>query len=233
MQLPFKIFSLAAGCLFVMACSKKPDDYRSFLDNKEVIYPGGPSQLHVAPGNGRVQLSWVPNSDPSITRYTIHWNNGTDSVNVKAGAGKPGDTVKCIISNLKEYAYTFIIRSFDAAGNSSAPKELNNVKVYGDIYQSGLGNRPYDVGRPGEFEPPASATLYFSPADTINIATYIRYTDTTGLERSIAVLPDSSAITITDYEKGTALYYRSSYVPVRAAIDTFYVQHYDSIPGIN
>lgn len=219
---------VAVICLGIMGCSKKATDYRDFLDGHETIYPGTVSDIKVSPGNGRLQISWQPSPDPSVTKYVVYWNNGIDSITVPA---IKQDTVKCLISNLGEYNYTFIIYSYDARGNKSIASEINNVKIYGPIYQSGLQNRPFDVVDAGTYTSPTSVTLKFTTPDTININTDIRYTDATGTIQHAFLLPDSTAITLASYKPGSTIYYRSSYVPVRGAIDTFTVA-YDSLPAV-
>lgn len=224
-----KLFiSAAVICMVIMACSKKATDYRDFLDGHETIYPGTVSNIKVSPGNGRLQISWEPSPDPGVTKYVVYWNNGTDSILLPA---IKVDTVRCLISNLGEYNYTFVIYSYDSAGNKSIASEINNVKIYGPIYRSGLQNRPYNAADPGAYTAPTAVTLHFTTPDTININTEIRYTDANGLVQHASLLPDSTAISIGSYQPGSTIYYRSSYVPVRGAIDTFTVG-YDSLPPI-
>ena len=217
---------LLAVCM--VSCSKKATDFRSFLDGHETIYPGTVSNVQVSPGNGRLQISWQASPDPSITGYKVFWNNGLDSVSLPA---VKTDTVRCLISNLGEYNYTFVIYSYDAAGNKSISTTLNNVKIYGDIYKSSLHNRPYDVADPASYITPATVLLKFSAADTINIHTEIRYTDANGSMQSTWLSADSSAVRIYSYQPGSTIYYRSSYIPVRGAIDTFTLD-YDSLPAV-
>jgi hypothetical protein len=219
------IFFLAV-CM--ISCSKKATDYRSFLDGHETIYPGTVSNVQVSPGDGRLQISWQASPDPSITGYTVFWNNGLDSISLPA---VKTDTVRCLISNLGEYNYTFVIYSYDAAGNKSISTTLNNIKIYGDIYKSSLHNRPYDVADPASYITPTTVMLKFSTPDTININTEIRYTDANGLVQSAWLPADSSTLRLDSYQPGSAIYYRSSYIPVRGAIDTFTLD-YDSLPAV-
>lgn len=221
--------SLFFLAICLISCSKKATDYRSFLDGHETIYPGTISGIQLSPGNGRLQISWQPSPDPSITKYTVFWNNGMDSVSIPAVSKT--DTVRCLISNLGEYNYTFNIYSYDAAGNKSVGSVINNVKIYGNIYKSSLHNRPYDIVDPGAYTSPTAVTLKFSMPDTININTEIRYTDANGTVQHALLAPDSMTISIDSYQPGSTIYYRSSYVPVRGAVDTFTVD-YDSLPAV-
>src|SRR5882757_2081366 len=132
----------------VLGCSRKPTDYRSFLEGGEIVYPGLISNPAVLPGNGRLMITWHPSPDPSVTKYVVYWNNKADSLIVNATSHNPADTVKCIIGSLAEYAYTFFIYSYDASGNKSVVTEIDNARVYGPVYQAGLHNRPYNAGTP-------------------------------------------------------------------------------------
>ncbi|GAA3952071.1 DUF4998 domain-containing protein [Chitinophaga oryziterrae] len=216
----------------MMGCSKKATDYRSFLNGGEIIYPGTVSNIKVSPGNGRIQIRWQPSPDPSVKKYIVFWNNGIDSSVIPATTDKPGDTVKCIISNLSEYTYNFLIYSYDSAGNRSIASEINNIKVYGNSYLSSLYNRPYDIIEPGVYTSPTAVTLKFGTPDTINVTTEIRYTDANGITQQQWLSPDSTSISIDSYQPGSTIYYKSGYIPVRGAIDTFFVTYYDSLPHI-
>lgn len=230
----YKIIWVLLGLfVLIMACSKKATDYRSFLDGKELVYPGVVSNPSAFPGKGRIMLEWHPSPDPSVSKYIVYWNNYADSVIVQSQSHNPSDTVKCLINNLQEYNYTFFIYSFDKDGNKSIPTEIDNARVYGSIYQSTLQNRPvngdtaYVVSQDG-----SSVRLMFSAPDTINISTLIKYTNNSGNTEEKVLLPDSNSITLTDYKFGTPVLYQSSYIPSMGAIDTFYTSTYDTFPSI-
>jgi hypothetical protein len=226
------ILALLAILVQVPGCSKKPTDYKSFLNGQEIVYPGVVSIFAVYAGNGRLMLAWHPSSDPSISKYTVYWNNKADSVVLNAGSHNPADTIKCIISNLAEYDYTFFIYSYDAKGNVSVPTEIDNAHVYGPVYQAGLHNRPVNTGIPAVVNPDGSLTVSFlASIDSINITTRISYTNTSGVPVQANLSPDSSAITLPAYKTGTQLLYQSSFVPRRLTLDTFYTLKPDTIPA--
>lgn len=223
------------GCLLVCvtivnSCSKKPTDYRSFLNGEEIIYPGKIAAPAVYPGNGRLMLTWHPSPDPSITKYVVYWNNNIDSVVFDAATHSPADTVKCIINKLSEYSYTFFVYSYDADGNKSLATEIDNAQVYGTIYINGLHNRIANVSRPSLVNADGSVTLNFlPPSDTINITTRIKYVNTNGDTSFKYLSVDSNAITLNDYKSGTRVMYQSAYIPKQGAIDTFYTSRYDTM----
>jgi len=224
---------LLACFITIWGCSKKPTDYRSFLNNSEIVYPGKIGIPQTFPGNGRLMLTWHPSSDPSISKYVVLWNNGADSLVLTATSNNTADTVKCIINNLSEYAYTFFVYSYDKDGNRSVVTEIDNAQVYGSIYRSGLHNRAQDASQPAILNADGSVTMNFlAPIDTINISTRIKYVNTSG-NTTYSYLPfGTPAINIPAYKVGTPILYQSSYIPVRTAIDTFYTLAYDTVPYV-
>jgi len=214
------------------SCSRKPTDFRAFLNGSEKTYPGAVSAVAISPGNLRVKLSWHPSPDPSVARYVVYWNNYADSLVIPATKHTPSDTVGCLISNLQEYNYTFFINSYDNAGNKSITTELDNVRIYGSIYQNYLHNRPANQDTPFVIgSNNTDVTINFRRPDSINITTVIKYTDNTGAQQT-QISPDSTSILLPNFKFGTSVLYKSSYIPVRSAIDTFQTNGYDTFPSI-
>jgi len=216
----------------ITACTKKDKDYEKYLTPGEIVYPGIVTNVNFRAGNRRVQLKWNPSPDPSITKYRIYWNNRSDSMQVTATTHQPGDTVQVLISGLNEYVYNFTVHSLDEKGNVSIPLLVNNVKVYGPVYQGGLLNRPYNVANPYIVNANGSIQLIFNTPDTINIATQIRYTSTAGQVKDIILAPQDDTVSIPDFKFGTAIRYRSSYIPVATALDTFYAMAFSDFPVV-
>lgn len=217
--------------LLFYGCTKEATKYRDYLQGEEKIYPGLPDKINAAPGNFRVRLSWLPSPDPSVSKYRIFWNNGADSTEVAANSHAPQDTVAVMVSGLVEYTYSFTVYSYDEAGNRSIPIEVNNIKVYGDSYRQSLTNRFLNTVKPYELVP-GGIVLYFETPDAINTGTRIRFTATDGAVRTANIGPEESSIRLDGYKAGTKIYYQSGYVPVRAAVDTFYTAGPDSLANI-
>ena len=75
--------------------------------------------------------------------------------------------------------------------------------------------------------------LYFLQPDTVNITTHIKYTDNGGNDRRcLHFPPDSSSITLANFQLGSSLSYQSSYVPVTGSIDTFSVVIADTLSNL-
>lgn len=224
------VFCLAMGMVF--SCDRMDTEYESFLNKGELTYPGVGTGFSYRAGNLRTSLTWNPSPDPSITHYVVYYNNKADSVTVDAATHDPKQKIEVIVPDLLEYVYSFTIYAIDAEGNRSIPQEVNNVKVYGEFYEGSLLNRPYDAGSPYELYDDGRVELNFLTADTINLTTLIKYTNTADQEVELSVDPAVSIVELDDYKLGTPLLYRSSYIPEHMAIDEFWVTHYDTFPEI-
>ena len=211
--------------VLINSCSKTPTDFRSFLDNSEKIYPGVISNMMVNPGNQRLLLTWQPNTDPGVTKYIVYWNNKADSVIVNAASNNSADTVKVYINALAESSYNFLIYSFDAKGNKSIPTNIDNAKVYGQQYQTGLLNRTVT----GSGYVNGTLSITWGTPDTVNTTTSIIYTNLLNQNKIINLKPDSNSVSISDWKLSTKIYYKSSYKPRTNAIDTFTVLNFDSL----
>ncbi|MDB5012263.1 MAG: hypothetical protein JWQ25_465 [Daejeonella sp.] len=221
---------LTSVILFAAAgCSKETADYRDFLAKKEIVYPGIVSKLKATPGNSRVLLTWNPSPDPSVNKYVVYWNDKADSLVVNASSHNTNDTIKAFIGNLGEYTYSFSLVSFDDKGNRSIESKTKSVKVYGPLYAAGLINRPYKSSNPSVFNGEA-VTLNFNVPDTINITTEIKYTAIDGAEKKVFLDPAVNSITLGDYKLGQPILYKSSYLPITGAVDTFFTSKYDKFP---
>lgn len=220
------------GCAFVLlllmiagACEKQPTDYRSFLNEQEIIYPAAAANIETGPGKNRVLLKWKRNPDPSITKYIIYWNNNNDSTIVEATSGTASDTIRTYIGNLDEGAYSFTVYSFDQEENRSIPVLVENIKVYGDKYEVNLLNRSVASTNYAD----GKLILTWNEPDTINVHTEIKYTSLAGQVKTLFLSPDSSKLAISDWKLPTSIVYRSAYKPEKDAIDTFRAPRYDTL----
>lgn len=218
--------------LVFLGCKKYADDYKSFLDNKEIKYSGKIQDPGYNTGNLRAELFWHPSPDPSIVKYVISWNNGENTMEVPATTHNPTDLVKVIVPDLNEYVYAFLVVSFDSDGNKSIATEINNVRVYGSTYISTLLNRGVNVTEPYRFLADGSLQLNFNKRDTMNVATTIRYTNVADAVEERQLLADNNTILIPNYKPGTTIQYRSSYIPEVGAVDNFNVAQFSNFPTI-
>jgi hypothetical protein len=234
--MPRKYSSLLwiTGLVCLFACTQKIDDFRGFLNNEEIKYPGAIAKVFTRPGNGRLGVGWSPSSDPSVTKYRIYWNNFRDSLEVASSSHSPGDTVFTVIDNLQEYTYSLFVYSLDAKGNRSIPVEIQNARVYGNTYRNSLMNRYVNSADPYEFLDDAGneITLNFLVPDSTNAVTHLRYINTADEVKEVSLLPGDNSVTLPDYKYGTKVAYQSEYTPTTNALDTFLVNQVDTFPDI-
>lgn len=234
--MPRKYSSLLwiTGLVCLFACTQKIDDFKDFLGNQEIKYPGAITKVFTRPGNGRLGVGWSPSPDPSVTKYRIYWNNFRDSLEVASSSHSPDDTVFTVIDNLQEYTYSLFVYSLDAKGNRSIPVEIQNARVYGNTYRNSLMNRYINSADPYEFLDDAGneITLNFLTPDSTNAITYIRYTNIADEVKEVSILPDQNSVTLQDYKYGTKVAYQSEYAPTSAALDSFTVNQPDTFPDI-
>lgn len=226
-----KIAIGSIACLALLHCSRQADDFKSFFEGYEVKYPGVPVKIIPAPGKNRVGLLCLPSPDQSIVKYVVYWNNKSDSV-VFNNPAKGADTLKLIIPDLNEYVYSFELFTYDEKGNRSIPVNINAVRAYGELYESRLLNRPFNVANPYVVNGDGSIQLNFSEPDTINVYTSVRYTTNADEIEELELFAEDASITLPDYKPGTKVAYRSAYIPVLNSIDTFFVSRFDTLPNI-
>jgi hypothetical protein len=213
-------------------CRKYADDYKTFLDNHEVTYPGLATGVGYRPGNLRAVLVWHPSPDPSIKNYVVTWNNGKDSLTVDATSHSPADSIKVSIPGLKEYVYSFRIVAHDNSGGTSVGQDLNNVRVYGPVYQSTLLNRAYDISNPYMVRTDGSVDLNFLKADAGNVSTAVEYTTNSSGLKTVALLAKNNVVNLPDFKFGTVVKYQSAYVPASNAADVFTTLEKATFPTI-
>lgn len=223
------IVLMLLGSAALISC-KKWDDYKKYQQSTEKVYPGIFSNANAYPGQNRALLTWTAGLDPAIAQYFIYWNNGHDSMIVNATKFKPGDTVDIMVNNLAEMSHNFTVYSSDVNGNRSVPVGINNVKVYGDVYKNGLQSRPF---KSYEYTAGKVLVLVSAVPDTVYVGTEVRYTDTSGNNKTAWISAGMDSLTIKDWYPFTAIAYNSSYLPNSKAIDTVVMAKYDTVKLIH
>lgn len=228
----YRQYGYYAGFILVLfclgACTKMNDTYHKFWENGEKIYPASPDSLSAFSGRNRVELSWLIIGDPSLTKAIIYWNNETDSLvmPIKSASSGSADTMKVILDNLPEGAYSFDIYTYDKYGNRSV---VGNVvgKVYGDSYASSLLTRIVDNN---SFLDDTLHIEWGDAADASSLGVELRYTDMSGIVRTRLVKADADTTVIPGFDLSASHYftYRTLFLPDSTAIDTFYTK-YDSV----
>lgn len=200
------------------SCKKMDDSYKKYVVVGGLTYPAMATAPEVYAGKGRVKLSWLRGTDPSVVKARVFWNNYLDSVEVTIP--KTGDTISVIINNLPEQEYTFDIITYDNKGNKSVAAEVLGA-TYGDIYQASLLSRPitkvvmHDQG---------VANITWGAANITGgaYATEVNYTTLSGNQSSKRFLVNEQTSDILDIKPNIPFKYRTIYLPDSLAIDTFY-----------
>lgn len=206
------------------ACTKMDDTYSEFLEGGMKVYIGKIDTVFVYPGNERLQLGWLPPSDPKSTKARVFWNNGRDSVDIPITRTEDrSDTIKVMFNNMTEGTYVFEVYTLDEGGRRSLKTEAV-ARVYGDNYNAGLLGRPIDTYLLSE-EEDLQITWGAAPDPTM-VGSEIFYEDISGEQVKVFV-PLDAPTTIIENFKPQTLTYRSLYLPSPLAIDTFYTEDVD------
>lgn len=210
--------------LTLSACTSY-DDYKKYMPNGEIIYPGKTDTVMVNNGVGRVQLTWVV-SDPKVVKSLIMWNGGADSLAVSIEPNRQNDTLRTIISDLPEGDYTFQIENYDVEGNRSL-KTNGSGTVYGEVFSKTLLNRGVEVS----MLQMGTATIEWMEADVNETGVVLKYTNRSGNEKSLEIPTTETVTVLTDYQSGTELSYRTGFIPDTTSIDVVYAQ-WETIPAL-
>lgn len=207
--------SLAAGFCFA-ACEKTDENYKDFVPNGEIVYPGKADSLRANPGNNRIQLEWLLKTDSRIVKCRIYWNKKKDSTDVAVTRTNGVDTIRTTLNNMVEGPYIFEVYTFNAQNDRSIKTEVNG-DVYGDFYASNLVNRilksaVIDGG---------NAKLQWDEADPRSPGVTLSYTDQDGAAQTMFIPSTESTTILNGAPQTGTMEFKTLYLPVPNAIDTF------------
>lgn len=200
------------------ACTKMESVYDEYVIPGGLTYAGKATRPAVYPGLNRAKVAWLRGSDPSVVRATVYWNNYADSVAVPVPSGQ--DTISVLIENLVEKSYSFVIKTFDAKGNSSIPAEVFGA-VYGEKYQAQLLTRPINSTL---LDAQGKITIEWGSADISNgaKASEVRYTDVNDKVKVASFPATETKSIIADMKANTNYQFRTLFRPDSLSIDNFY-----------
>jgi|SRR5690606_14248679 len=214
-------FTCVLLCLLISACSKMDATYKQFLEDGMKVYIGMVDSVFVYPGNYRIQLGWLPPSDPKATFARVYWNNRTDSVDVPITRTENKDTVKVMLNDFAEETYVFEVFTFDNEGHRSLKKEVV-ANVYGNRYNSTLLSRPIDAAEADEEN--VLQINWGGLTDETVYGSEVVYEDENGDTQTLFVPKDDGVSRIENFPIQT-IQYRTLYLPSPLAIDTFYTEY--------
>jgi hypothetical protein len=208
---------ILAGSLF--ACTGMDHTYRDFWKDGELAYPAPADSIKVFPGKNRIGFEWQILADPSIVSAKMFWNNKNDSMVFPIETNGQNYITRVMLDNLKEATYSFTIYTYDVNGNRSIPREATG-KAYGKTYENALLVR---ILKDAYYENSVLTVVWGDPADATSYGSELTYTTTANERHTIQVAANADTIKVNDYdnESGT-IEYRTAFIPVPMAIDTFY-----------
>ncbi|WNH10614.1 DUF4998 domain-containing protein [Thalassobellus suaedae] len=142
-----KLSKIIAACfsvaliLGIYSCTSDTE-YLKFTQDGEVLYTGAIDSLTIFPGKNRVKVQGLIIGDPKVTEVRVYWNSNKDSISIPVNRTSNIDEVSTIIDGLEENIFNFVVKTFDAEGNSSIPIS-KTAEVYGDRYIASLFNSTF------------------------------------------------------------------------------------------
>jgi len=220
-----KILIITLAIMAFYNCSEMNDLHQQYLDEGEKIYPAKPDSLISFSGHNRLKLQWFIQSDLSIDKARVFWNDKADSLDI-AITVTPGvrDTIGAVVENLPEGGYVFEVVNLDSYGNKSIPV-VRSGKSLGEIYLSSLNNRQILSYK----KTSNNITFTMSSSDPADyIYSEFLYYDSNNVEVATALTLDNLQtikISLDDIDITKNIRYRSVYQPFDNAIDLFYTDY--------
>lgn len=199
------------GLLSFTACKKMDSTYKEYVVPSGIIYPGKVLDAEVKSGLNEAKLTWKRGSDPKVTKARVYWNYYTDSMDVVMPVDQA--QVSCLIKNLEENFYTFVIKTYDEEGHVSVPVEVSGT-IHGERYQASLLNRT------AKARVNVDNTIYIL-FDQVNsssdiVKSEVTYTTKSNQEKTVSVNADENSVILSDYKLGTSYNMRTVYLPATA-----------------
>tara|TARA_R110002050_G_scaffold59259_2_gene132597 strand:+ start:45640 stop:46842 length:1203 start_codon:yes stop_codon:yes gene_type:complete len=225
-KISLKIVILFVFSFGIFSCTDR-DEYLKYTEGGEILYTGKIDSLVILPGKNRVKIEGLIIADPKVSQLRVYWLNRSDSVVIPINRTSGIDTISAIIDGLEENIYNFEVRTFDSKGNGSIA-EFSSAEVFGERYQSSLFNRPIVSNVLIEND----LTINYAGMDLSSgvIGTEIEYTNTLAELIDVFVSIDSTKLAIADFENGSTFRYRTAFIPIEGAIDTFHTEYVNIRP---
>ncbi len=157
-------------------------------DLEDTTPPAPPTGLTATPGDGQVTLTWLPNTEPDLSKYRIYRDiSSPASALIDSVVGTPPDTSYTDAGLVVGQQYYYRATAIDTAGNESDYSDVASATAL-EIDEAG--------GVPAEFALHANYPNPFNPVTTIRYdlpeATNITIQVYDILGREIARLIDSA-----------------------------------------
>lgn len=209
------VYTLIAVLCSFFSCSDMDDSYMEFVKDGEIIYAPKVSSVVMGPGRNRMQVSFL-NLSPRVSKLRLFWNNKANQLDFPVPVNARRDTFLVMLPDMAEGEYTFSLVTFDQQGRSSVKLDTSG-SVYGDNYQSTLKVRAVKATNISK----GVASIDWYGAAEGSIATEVKYTDNTGVERLVYVPAGEEVTLLPKFKSGRDITYRTLFLPDVHAIDTF------------
>ncbi len=221
----FHVKSLIVVLAVILFACTKMDEYKDFIKDGEISYTGKIEELEAHPGHKRILLTGLLKSDPKITSVKLYWNSMQDSAIQEVTRSLGTDTVNFMLENMEENVYSFTFYTADAPGNLSVAVNKSG-RVYGDKYLASLNNRLIESTSRTD----TGTVVIWAEAGYLDglVSTEVSYISNS--DELISAFQEAddegNTMVLSDHKEGTALNYRSLFVPDSMCIDTFYTRYY-------
>ncbi|MEC3878497.1 DUF4998 domain-containing protein [Parapedobacter sp. 10938] len=219
-----RLFVCLIIAIVMASCGKMDALYSDFLEEGEFIYPGKADSLRAHPGYNRIQLSWIVLADPNATNAVIYWDNRADSLEVDLGQVARPDTMRVILNDMEEKAYTFQVVTRDEKGNLSVTSEVLGT-VYGDVYQNSLLTRAVrnlSVTKD-------TLVIDWVSSDETSVGDSLVYQDKEGRINRLFVPPSDDTTKLPLYAPDYNFVHWTMFLPDSLAIDTFVTADFEVV----
>jgi hypothetical protein len=218
-----KICLFAGLAVLLFSCSKM-NAYKKYEQGRELIYPSPLDSVQVYSGKNRVLVSGLLSGDPNVVKYRIFWSSGTDSLEGAIHPGGGVDTIRQIIDSLPEGPMSFVVRTYDNAGNISIPINVTG-NVYGQNFQTSIDQRGNRLILNSMLDLSGAAAI--SWADLDGLVTVpgmdVKYYDYAGgfHDTIVAAMPTGQVTQLPNFDVSKTYQFQTIYKPDSTSIDTF------------
>lgn len=217
------IFSICLTVALLSSCDRMNDIHDEYLQMGEITYLSRIDEIKIYPGKKRAELVFV-NKDSKAKILMVYWRSRTDSLAYTIPENSVGRELKVQLLNLPEDFLTFELVTTTADGKSKSLTTELSTRIYGDNYQRSLNNRLVDKAVYLESAKELDIIWKGVFEGAVNIE--INYDGTDGNARTLKLPIEERSIRYLNMFEGN-LKYRTGYVPVENAIDTFYTEYID------
>lgn len=212
----YSIVVFVASVLCFASCDDFMDVHKEYIEGGEIIYAPKPDSINFIAGKNRILFNCRTYNAPNVQSIDVYWNDGLDSLIIPVELKTGYDSISVVLDNMEEKSYTFDVRTTDNFGHKSL--YLTDFGTsYGETYQSRLSDRR--IKTVALSDKGGTVTWFFAPGDLVR--SEIRYVKNDG-SQSVAETPSTKdVVDLPGIKPGSAIEYRSLFIPEEASIDTF------------